>query len=111
MIINFIIGALIIIGMFFIIAGVIGIFKFKDVFCRLQASTNISTLGAMSILIACSIYGFSNNDISLGMKCIIITIFLLITNPVASHAMTRAAYKKEAKLCDETICDEYGGRK
>lgn len=111
MITNIIIVALIVIGIFFILSGVVGIFRFKDVFCRLQASTNISTLGAMSILIACSIYGFSSNDISLGMKCIIIVIFLLITNPVASHAMARAAYKKEAKLCDETICDEYGGRK
>lgn len=111
MITNIIIVALIIVGIFFILSGVVGIFRFKDVFCRLQASTNISTLGAMSILIAFSIYGFSSNDISLGMKCIIITIFLLITNPVASHSMARAAYKKEAKLCDETICDEYGGRK
>ena len=111
MIINIIIIALLLIGTFFIFSGVFGIFRFKDIFCRLQSSTNISTLGAMSILVAISIYGFSDNNTSLGMKCIIITIFLLITNPVASHVMVKAAYKNKAKLCDETILDEYGGRK
>lgn len=111
MIINIVIITLLFIGTFFIFSGIVGIFRFKDIFCRLQSSTNISTLGAMSILIAISIYGFSSDNISLGMKCIIITIFLLITNPVASHVMARAAYKNKDKLCDETIYDEYGGGK
>ena len=111
MTINIVIIALLFIGTFFIFAGVIGIFRFKDIFCRLQSSTNISTLGAMSILLAISIYEFLSHNVSLGIKCIIITIFLLITNPVASHVMAKAAYKNKAKLCDETIFDEYGGRK
>ena len=34
--------------------------------------------------------------------------FLVITNPVASHAMTRAAYKTKAKLFEKNKCDHYG---
>lgn len=107
MILNIFIALLMIIGMFFCFAGVVGIFRMKDTFCRLQAATNIATLGAMSIFIAGALYGFSISNMSIGVKCIIITIFLLITNPVASHYMARVAYKTKSRLCDETICDEY----
>ena len=85
---------LIIMGIFFTFAGVVGILRMPDTLCRLQSSTNIATMGAMPIALACSIYGFLNNNISIGIKSLIIIFFLLITNPVASHAMAKAAYKK-----------------
>ena len=84
---------LIIIGLFFTLAGVIGVIRMPDTFCRLQSATNIATMGAMPIALACSIYGFGNSNISLVIKALIIMIFLLISYPVAAHAMSRAAYK------------------
>jgi multicomponent Na+:H+ antiporter subunit G len=96
------------IGIFFIFAGVLGLFRMPDTFCRLQSSTNIVTMGSLPILIGASIYGFAIGNTGIGVKAIIIGVFILLTNPAASHAMTRAAYKSKAKMDEKTVCDEYG---
>lgn len=102
-----IIDLLFIIGIFFIIAGIVGVIRMPDTYCRLQSTTNIATMGALPIAFGCAIYGFTIGNISLGVKALVIAFFLIITNPVASHAMTRAAYKSGAKLCNKTKCDHY----
>lgn len=102
-----IICILLVIGIFFTLAGVVGVIRMPDTFCRLQSATNIATMGAMPIALACSIYGFSESNTSLGIKSLIIVIFLLISNPVGSHAMARAAYKTKAELTDKTKFDHY----
>lgn len=107
-ILEVIVCILIAIGLFFTLAGVVGVIRMPDTFCRLQSSTNIVTMGAMPIALACSIYGFGNSNTSLGIKALIIIIFLLITNPVAAHAMARAAYKIKVSLCEKTKFDHYG---
>ena len=107
-IIRSLIDILFVIGIFFIFAGVIGMMRMPDTFCRLQSSTNIATMGALPIVIGCAIYGFVIDNSSLGVKSLVIAFFLIITNPVASHAMTRAAYKSGAKLWRRSICDHYG---
>lgn len=107
-ILEIIVCLLIVVGLFFTLAGVVGVLRMPDTFCRLQSATNIATMGAMPIALACSIYGFGNSNTSLGVKALIIVIFLLITNPVAAHAMARAAYKIKSGLCEETKFDHYG---
>jgi len=84
-------------GIFFIIAGVVGMLRMPDTFCRLQSSTNIVTMGGLPILVGCAIYGFSIGNASIGVKSIIIAIFIILTTPAASHAMTKAAYKSGAR--------------
>lgn len=98
---------LLVIGIFFTLAGVVGVIRMPDTFCRLQSATNIATMGAMPIALACSIYGFSESNTSLGIKSLIIVVFLLISNPVGAHAMARAAYKNKAELSDKTKFDHY----
>lgn len=107
-ILEIIICILIVVGLFFIFAGVVGVIRMPDTFCRLQSATNIATMGAMPIALACSIYGFGNDNTSLGIKALVIVVFLLISNPVAAHAMARAAYKIKSGLCEKTKFDHYG---
>lgn len=107
-ILEIIICVLIIVGIFFILAGVIGVIRMPDTFCRIQSATNIATMGAMSIALACSIYAFGISNTSLGIKALIVVVFLLISNPVGSHVMARAAYKNKTHLCDKTKFDHYG---
>lgn len=96
------------IGIFFIFAGVVGMIRMPDTFCRLQSSTNIVTMGGIPILIGASIYGFSIGNTGIGIKSIVIALFIILTNPAASHAMTKAAYKSGAKMIEKSVCDEYG---
>jgi len=99
---------LIVIGLFFVLAGVVGVIRMPDTLCRLQSATNIATMGAMPIALACSIWAFANGNTSIGIKSLIIIFFLLITNPVAAHAMARASYKIKIQLSKETKFDHYG---
>ncbi|WP_195987272.1 monovalent cation/H(+) antiporter subunit G [Clostridium sp. D53t1_180928_C8] len=107
-ILEIIVCILLVIGIFFLLAGVIGVIRMPDTFCRLQSATNIATMGAMPIALACSIYGFGSGNTSLGIKSLIMVVFLLISNPVGAHAMARAAYKIKAGLSEKTKFDHYG---
>ena len=98
-VVRILIDLLFAVGIFFTIAGIVGMIRMPDTYCRLQSSTNIATMGALPIALGNS---------SLGIKALVIMFFLIITNPVASHAMTRAAYKTKAKLFEKNKCDHYG---
>lgn len=108
-ILEIIICILFAIGGFFALAGVVGIIRMPDSYCRMQASTNTATLGAMSILIGVSLYGFFVlNSTAIGVKSIVIGLFILFSNPVSSHAIARAAKRIGVKMINKAGCDEYG---
>jgi len=107
-ILEIIVCILLVVGIFFVVAGVVGVIRMPDTFCRLQSATNIATMGAMPISLACSIYGFGTGNTSLGIKALIMVVFLIISNPVGAHAMARAAYKIKAGLYEKTKFDHYG---
>lgn len=50
-------------------------------------------MGGLPVLIAASIYGFYIGNTAIGIKSITMGVFIILTNPAASHAMTKAAYK------------------
>jgi multicomponent Na+:H+ antiporter subunit G len=108
-ILRILIDVLFVIGAFFALAGVVGIIRMPDAYCRMQASTNTATLGALSILAGLSLYGFFiSGSIQVGVKSIIVGLFILLTNPIGSHALARASKRAGVKMVEKTVCDEYG---
>ncbi|MCX7957238.1 MAG: monovalent cation/H(+) antiporter subunit G [Endomicrobia bacterium] len=101
---NEIIGFILIaIGIVADLIGCIGLVRFPDIYTRLQASTKCVTLGTCGIFFGVFvIYGFT----SLGLKSLLVVVFVFLTSPVSSHALARAAYKSSVKLCDKSVCDE-----
>ncbi|MDV3428185.1 MAG: monovalent cation/H(+) antiporter subunit G [Bacillota bacterium] len=108
MIVRVIVDLLFALGIFFIFAGVVGMIRMPDTFCRLQSSTNIITMGGLPILIGASIYGFYIGNTMIGIKSIVIAMFILISNPAGAHALAKAAYKSKAKMINKDKCDDYG---
>lgn len=103
---NEIIGIIIIgIGVLADLIGTIGLVRFPDLYTRLQASTKCVTLGTCGIFFGVFIYSGFNQ---LGLKSLLIMIFVFLTSPVSSHALARAAYKSGVKLTEKSVCDEYG---
>lgn len=102
---NEVLGLIIIsIGILADLIGCIGLVRFPDVYTRLQASTKCVTLGTCGIFFGVFLYyGFT----SIGIKALLVMVFIFLTSPVSSHALARAAYKSGVKMCNETICDEY----
>jgi len=102
---NEIIGKiLIIIGLGFDIFGCIGLIRLPDVYNRLQATTKCVTLGTCSILFGAFILkGFC----ATGAKAILTIIFILLTSPVAAHALARGAHKSGVRLWPKSVVDKY----
>ena len=94
----------IIVGLGFDFFGCLGLVRLPDVYNRLQASTKSVTLGTCSILFGLLLFkGFSAS----GIKAILCIVFLVLTSPVAAHALARGAHKSGVKLWDESVCDKY----
>lgn len=75
-------------GAFFLLVSGIGILRMPDVFTRLHAAGITDTMGADLILTGLIIQaGFS----LITVKLLLILVFLLLTSPVATHAVARAA--------------------
>lgn len=75
-------------GLFFMIFGVLGILRFPDLYTRIHPAGKAGTAGVLSIFIGLIIYsGFS----PLSLRIILIALFIVITSPVASHAIARGA--------------------
>ena len=108
MIIRIVIDILLVVGGFFALAGVLGVIRMKDTYCRMQSSTNIATLGSLCIFIAAFIYACAvKQSPSMSIKIAIVGVFLLITNPVSSHAICKAAYKMGIKSEKDLACNDY----
>jgi len=90
------------IGVAFLLLGSLGILRFPDLFNRMQAGTKATTFGAIF-----SILGVGFMEPSWLPKTFVIVLFILLSNPVSSHALARSAYRKESKLWKDTVVDEY----
>ncbi len=89
------------IGAIFLFLGALGIFRFPDVYNRLQAGTKCTTLGAFS-----SIVGVGLVHPAWLPKTLLIAFFILLTNPISSHALGRASYKSGVKLWKGSVVDK-----
>lgn len=81
------IGSLLIFGgAFFHFSASLGLLRMPDAYTRIQAATKASTLGNALILSGLAVYhpGWT-------FKLVLLIYFVLMTNPVSSHALSRAA--------------------
>ena len=92
------------IGIIFDVFGCIGLVRLPDVYNRLQAATKCVTLGTCSILFGTFlIVGFT----AAGMKALLCMGFLVLTSPVAAHAIARGAHRAGVKLWEGSVVDKY----
>ena len=89
------------IGYFFIALGVafnlfgcVGLLRLPDVYTRLQASAKCATLGTCGTLFGVFVI---NGVGPTGMKALLAMVFVIMTAPTASHALSKAAYKSGIK--------------
>ena len=100
----------IVFSIFFAFAGVVGMLRMPDAFCRMQSSTNISTFGVLGVIIGGILYSaFYLHDGGFAVKLAVMGIFYIVTSPIAGHAIARGAYKHGVKPDEKkTVCDKYG---
>jgi multicomponent Na+:H+ antiporter subunit G len=101
------------IGLAFDLFGCVGLIRLPDVYNRAQAATKCVTLGTCVMLagVAVAALGASGSAIwPMGIKAIICAAFILLTNPVAAHAICRGAYLSGVPLWDGSVEDAFAPR-
>lgn len=88
------IDVLIAIGVIFALAGTLGVMKMPDTFCRMQASTCVTTLGVIGVGLGALLYTiFIMGSAATAVKVLVICGLILVTNPVGAHAIAKGAYQ------------------
>jgi multicomponent Na+:H+ antiporter subunit G len=74
-----------------LLAG-IGVVRFDDVFARMHALTKATTLGLLLVLLGAAIALHDPNDIT---SLVLAAVLQLLTSPVGTGLLGRAAYRAE----------------
>ncbi|MFV0466950.1 MAG: monovalent cation/H(+) antiporter subunit G [Lachnospiraceae bacterium] len=86
---------IIIIALLFMVLGVAGLFRFKGFYHRILITSKVEVLGFITIMIG--IMMNSGFNFFTG-KVFLIMMVMIITNPLATHAIARSAYRSGHKL-------------
>ncbi len=106
--IEIIVIALAAVGWAFSVSGAVGILRMPDVYCRIQCSSKMITMGALPALIALVV---GEGPVSVfGSRALLVAALLLVINPIASHALARAAYKTGVPMWPGAVADRVAGR-
>lgn len=82
---------LLVLSMIALIFGTVGINRLKGVIPKLLTSSLIDTMAMILLVIALMLKsGFGIISVKLG----IVLIFVVLTNPVINHVITKATYKE-----------------
>ena len=92
-----IVGALLLLGGFFAFVAGLGVLRLPDVFTRMHASTKAGTLGSAAILAG---VGVHFDALEVYAKVTLGVLFLLLTAPIASHMIGRAAQRTGVPMWD-----------
>lgn len=79
---------LIVSGLFFIISGIVGLFRFPDFYTKLHAASVIECCGIPMSLLGLSLM---QEDITSAAKLIFIAVVIFLLNPASTYAIGRAS--------------------
>lgn len=86
---NIIGSLLLLVGLTFMIVGSIGILRLPDFFTRTHAASKVDTVGIVIALVGIAFIGQWRVDAD---KALLAAILIMLTNPVAAHALAKAAF-------------------
>ncbi|MYL22676.1 Na+/H+ antiporter subunit G [Halomonas alkaliantarctica] len=95
---------LLIAGGIFLFIGSMGMVHLRDFYMRLHGPTKATTLGIGCMLIASTLY-FWSQDGKPDIQEMLITLFLFITAPVSAHLLSKAGLHMRLKHIDVTEGD------
>jgi len=90
LLLEWLVAGLIVAGGTFSLIGSLGLVRMPDFFTRLHGPSKATTIGMGSILLASALY-MSVRGPGLSLHEFMISLFIVITTPVASHLLAKAA--------------------
>jgi multicomponent Na+:H+ antiporter subunit G len=102
-------AVLAVVGVGFSLSGAVGIIRMPDVYTRIQCSSKTVTMGALPVLVALVVAEGPGS--SYASRALLVAVLLLIVNPLASHALARAAYKTGVPMWAESVLEQGAERR
>ena len=84
------IGAFLLVGLFFHAVAALGVIRLPDFYTRLHAVSKAETLGVVLTVFALVL---AAGPSLLGVKLVLVAVFLFLANPTSTHAIARAALR------------------
>lgn len=98
-------GLFLVLGAAFLLLAGLGLVRMPDLFNRIQAGTKATTLGTLLTLA-----GAACLRPEWTLKLLLIGLFILLTNPISSQVLARAAHRigaaKSAKTTVDRLADD-----
>lgn len=98
--------ALVVIGLVVITIGVYGVARMPDAYTQLHAASKAAFLGVAAMLVAAALSG----DLAIVARSLLIIGLLVLTTPVAAHAIGEAAYARHEPMRTQGAIDEHAHR-
>ncbi len=76
-------------GSLFMVVGGIGLLRLPDFYARVHAASITDTVGAWLVLVGLM---FAGGLTLVTVKLLFVLVFLVLTSPLASHVLVKAAY-------------------
>jgi multicomponent Na+:H+ antiporter subunit G len=100
----FVVGVAGVIGLAASLSGVVGIIRMPDLYCRVQGATKNVTMGALPMLVAVVV---AKGPISpFGSRALLLAFLLMVASPLATYALSRAAYHVGVEMWDGAVIDQ-----
>ena len=97
---NILIILLLVAGVFLFFATTIGLLRFPDFYSRMHAAGKGDTLSSLLMLLGLVLYEFHELNLAtvlVGGKILLITVFIFMASPTATHAITDAGFESGAR--------------
>ena len=105
--IEILVGCLLLVSGFFFFVAALGILRFPDFYTRNHAASKAGTLGVGCAFLAIAVFSV---DTATTIRAIAGIAFFLLTAPVSSHLLARAAYCTGLKPWEGTRIDHLKGK-
>lgn len=93
-------------ALFMLLAG-LGALRMPDLLMRMHATTKAGALGSGVIMVAVAIH-FGEAGVT--TRAVAITLFVMLTSPVAAHVIARAGYFTGTPMWSRIVRDELKGK-
>lgn len=95
---------LVVLGVIVMTVGVYGLYRMPDIYTQLHAASKAVFLGVIALLAASAM----TREASIVYRTVLIAVFLLVTTPVAAHAVAQAAFQLGEPMRTPGAVDESG---
>ena len=109
---NIVVVLLVVSGLFFFFGTTVGLLRFPDFYSRMHAAGKGDTLSSLLMLMGLALYEFHEVNLAtilVGAKILLITVFIFMASPTATHAITDAGFESGVKPWQKKHPEEEGG--